>query len=83
MIIVWFSVYLYNVYTLFNSLSALFIHPKTYRQIVRTDEFRGLSEERIKELLSQDGLSVKSEVDILTALVVWLNSNLSLTPDVE
>uniref|UniRef100_A0A0P4WEU7 Kelch-like protein diablo n=2 Tax=Scylla olivacea TaxID=85551 RepID=A0A0P4WEU7_SCYOL len=54
-----------------------------HRQIVRTDEFRALSEERLKELLAQDGLSVKSEVDILTALVVWLNSNLSATPDIE
>ncbi|KAG0729330.1 Gigaxonin [Chionoecetes opilio] len=54
-----------------------------HRQIVRTDEYRALSEERVKELLCQDGLSVKSEVDILTALVVWLNSNLSLTPNVE
>lgn len=56
---------------------------QTYRQIVRTDEFRSLNEGRVKELLSQDGLSVKSEVDILTALVVWLNANLSSTPDVE
>ncbi|XP_069181358.1 gigaxonin isoform X2 [Procambarus clarkii] len=54
-----------------------------HRQIVRTDEFRNLSEERLKDLLSQDGLTVKSEVDILTALVVWLNSNLAETPDVE
>lgn len=54
-----------------------------YRQIVRTDEFRNLNEERLKCLLSQDGLMVKSEVDILTALVVWLNSNQSKTPDVE
>lgn len=50
---------------------------------MRTDEFRSLNEGRVKELLSQDGLSVKSEVDILTALVVWLNANLSSTPDVE
>lgn len=50
---------------------------------MRTDEFRALSEERVKELLSLDGLTVRSEVDILTALVVWLNANLSLTPDVK
>lgn len=61
----------------------MLIYSQTYREIVRTDEFRGLSEARVKELLSQDGLSVKSEVDILTALVVWLNANLSSTPDVE
>ncbi|XP_053639328.1 gigaxonin isoform X2 [Cherax quadricarinatus] len=54
-----------------------------HRQIVRTEEFRNLSEERLKDLLSQDGLTVKSEVDILTALVVWLNSNITATPDVE
>lgn len=50
---------------------------------MRTDEFRNLSEERLKDLLCQDGVAVKSELDILTALVVWLNANLSATPDVE
>ncbi|KAG7159515.1 Gigaxonin-like [Homarus americanus] len=54
-----------------------------HRQIVRTEEFRNLSEKRLKDLLCQDGLMVKSEVDILTALVVWLNSNLTSTPDVD
>ncbi|XP_064115334.1 gigaxonin-like isoform X2 [Macrobrachium nipponense] len=54
-----------------------------HRQIVRTDEFRNLGEERLKSLLAQDGLMVKSELDILTALVVWLNENGSKNPDVE
>ncbi|XP_037785922.1 gigaxonin-like [Penaeus monodon] len=54
-----------------------------YREVVRTEEFRNLSEERLKDLLSQDGLAVKSELDILTALVVWLNTNQLKSPDVE
>lgn len=53
------------------------------REVVRTEEFRNLSEERLKDLLSQDGLAVKSELDILTALVVWLNTNQLKSPDVE
>lgn len=55
----------------------------TFRQVVRTEEFRALSEERLSELLSWDGLEVRSEVDILAALVSWLNCNLDTNPNVE
>ncbi|KAK4303921.1 hypothetical protein Pmani_024095 [Petrolisthes manimaculis] len=54
-----------------------------HRQIVRTEEFRTLSEDRLSELLSWDGVEVRSEVDILGALVYWLNCNMDTNPNVE
>ncbi|CAL4157408.1 unnamed protein product [Meganyctiphanes norvegica] len=56
---------------------------QNFKKVIHTEEFKNLTEEDVKELLSTDGLAVDSEADILEALIIWLDSNSALQIDLR